>query len=98
MTRDRLATIVDREGAISELKRLAKILWDVHHKGIASREDTESVYDILAGWHAIARDFVTPREMIGAIYEVTRDLEFSLNTVHTLFPGALTENSKTGLQ
>jgi len=98
MTRERLATIVDREGAISELRRLAKILWDVHDKGIASKEDTDNVYNILAGWHAIARDYVTPREMIAAIYEVTRDLEFSLNTVHTLFPGALTEHLKSGLQ
>ncbi len=98
MTREPLVTILDREGAVSELKRLAKILWNVHGKGAASREDTNDVYDILSGWHAIARHLVTPREMIDAVYDVTRDLEFSLNTVRTLYPGVVIENSNPALQ
>jgi hypothetical protein len=89
---------MDREIALAELRRLARILWDVHHKRAASQDDAKNVYDILLGWHAIARHHVTTRDMIDAIYAVTSDLDFSLNTVRTLFPEIAPENSRTDLQ
>jgi hypothetical protein len=91
-------TIMDRDGAIAELKRLAEILWRVNNQRFISPQDEQGVYDILVGWSAVAGAYVTPNDMVQAIFEVTHDLDFAISTVKRLLPDVVVEPQHPLLQ